>query len=441
MKNKLLELAREAIKIGLKQDSIFNLDELISEYPEIEEKGATFVTLTMDDELRGCIGSITPQRSLYEDIIYNAQSAAFNDTRFNPVTNEEINNIRIEISILSEPKKLDYKDLEDLKNKLNPFEDGVILEYKDKRGIYLPQVWNDIPDEEAFLRSLCHKAELDESCLNEHPTISIYKVDKFSEKKKRIAGNKDLFYSGNCNELKKQFETYKNSTKVLGISPRAIVVPHAGYNYSGETAFMAYESLNRSNPKRVIVIGPSHHLAFKGISGSFQDEFETPCGNIEIDISFLEKLALSHPIQNIKELHKKEHSTETQMPFIKKFTDAKIIELIYGDIEVYTLEELFKDILADEENVIVVSTDLSHFHNLEIANIIDKNCMDGFIGGSFQNCEACGILGLRAITNVSKKLNLKRMILDYRTSFKETKDSESVVGYMSGIIYKNRFDF
>lgn len=443
MKNKLLELAKESIKKELDLESNFNIEKLIETYPELKKNGACFVTLTINNQLRGCVGSLSSYRPLYEDIILNAKAAAMSDDRFPDLTSQELKITKIEISILSEPEILDYINYDDLKNKLKPLKDGVILNYNESSATYLPQVWEQLKTPEEFLRSLSEKAGVEIDFNKDKPEIKTYSVDSFEEGNIRLAGNKGVFYPEYCTDLKEEIKKYKSSNQVIGISPRAIVVPHAGYIYSGETAYMAYESLSRTKPKRVIVVGPSHHYGFKGITGSFFDEYETPCGNLKIDLDYLKMISKKFNIQDLRDIHSIEHSTETQIPFIKNIiNDTSVIELIYGEIEVYELEELFKFLLEDEDNVLVISTDLSHFHSLDEANIIDKHCIDGFIEETtFQNCEACGILGLRAIRNLSRKEDLKTMILDYRTSFKETQDKGSVVGYMSGIVYKNRFDF
>jgi AmmeMemoRadiSam system protein A len=173
----LLDIAKEAIKVKFKNTTI-NKEELIKKYPELKEEGAVFVTLKEKGNLRGCIGSIIAHRPLIDDLIHNAQSAAFKDPRFIPLREEELNDIEIEVSLLTPYKELPYKDKEDLKKKIKPNIDGVILKYGSHQATFLPQVWEELPDFELFFAHLCQKAGLRANCLDYHPEIYIYQVEK-----------------------------------------------------------------------------------------------------------------------------------------------------------------------------------------------------------------------------------------------------------------------
>ncbi|HEV08988.1 MAG: AmmeMemoRadiSam system protein A [Sulfurihydrogenibium sp.] len=157
----LLNLARKSIEHYLKSRQILFLDESQIPYENLKKKGASFVTLeTKNGTLRGCIGSIIPHRPLYEDVIHNAVSAAVSDPRFYPLTIEELPFIKIKVSVLTYPQPLHYTDWQDLLNKLKPFEDGVIIKYKNHSATFLPDVWEDLPNKEEFLSHLCLKAGL-----------------------------------------------------------------------------------------------------------------------------------------------------------------------------------------------------------------------------------------------------------------------------------------
>ena len=158
----------------------FDLSKAREEYPILNEKRAVFITLTKPNhELRGCIGSLIAHRPLYEDIISNAKSSALNDSRFKPLTKEEFKDINIEVSLLSKPIKVKYKDINDLKLKIRPNTDGVILEFDNHRATYLPSVWEQLSSFEQFFSYLCKKANLDKNCLEKHPKISIYQATKY----------------------------------------------------------------------------------------------------------------------------------------------------------------------------------------------------------------------------------------------------------------------
>jgi len=181
----LLRLARETIKNRLSNIEESQIDR--KEIPEkFQERLGTFVTVTIEDNLRGCIGHIIPRESLIEGIKENAINAAFKDPRFHPLTKEEFGRIEIEISILTSPQELDYVDAEDLLQKLRPGIDGVILKKGFYEATFLPQVWDQLPEKEEFLSQLCLKAGLSGNSWKEEKLhVSTYQVQAFEEEKLR----------------------------------------------------------------------------------------------------------------------------------------------------------------------------------------------------------------------------------------------------------------
>ena len=152
----LLRLAREAMEHGVKGEAVPPVDET-SLTSNLREEGSSFITLTEHGQLRGCIGSLEPYQSLAADVREHAVAAALKDPRFPPVGKEELNGIKIEVSRLTRPVPLEYKDGDDLLSKLRPHVDGVILRDGFHRATFLPQVWEKIPNPEDFLNNLCYK--------------------------------------------------------------------------------------------------------------------------------------------------------------------------------------------------------------------------------------------------------------------------------------------
>jgi len=181
MKNILLKIARASILEEFEGKKLINKEELIKEYPFLSEERATFVTLKIDGNLRGCIGSILPRMSLIDDVIYNAKQAAFADPRFIPLTPEEYEKIKLEVSILTIPEKLEYEDEKDLKRKIRPKVDGVILSLADKQATFLPSVWDELPIFELFFGHLCMKAGMNGDCIKYHPLIYTYQAEIIEE--------------------------------------------------------------------------------------------------------------------------------------------------------------------------------------------------------------------------------------------------------------------
>ncbi len=180
----LLKLARTAIEEFLKTGKKPNVDET-KLTPALKKVHGCFTTLNNGHDLRGCIGHILPYEELYKSVMDNAISAAVEDTRFNPVEHSELKDIRIEISVLTMPKKLDFSSPEDLKNKLRPMADGVILKKGFRQATYLPQVWGSFSEKEEFLSSLCIKGGMDSDCWKD-PSIEVstYQAFVFWEEKK-----------------------------------------------------------------------------------------------------------------------------------------------------------------------------------------------------------------------------------------------------------------
>ena len=178
MQNVILDIAKNAIKDGFSHTSTIDKKALLELYPEFNKLKATFVTLTLDRQLRGCIGSLIAHRSLLDDLIYNAKAAAFDDPRFYPLSSEEFSRVHIEVSLLSEPERITYENSDDLKSKITIGEDGIILQKGSRKATFLPQVWEQLPTFELFFSHLCQKAGLESNCLESHPDIWHYRVEK-----------------------------------------------------------------------------------------------------------------------------------------------------------------------------------------------------------------------------------------------------------------------
>jgi len=182
-KKVLLTLARAAIAKELGIPYKADIERIRAENPWLEEKGAVFVTLNTASSgaLRGCIGSIIAHRSLFDDLMQNAKSAAFGDPRFNALSEEEFHQIRVEVSLLTPPQPLSYSSIEELKEKIRIGIDGVILKAGVHQATFLPQVWEQLPNFELFMSHLCQKAGMEPGCLGRYPEIFVYQVEEYHE--------------------------------------------------------------------------------------------------------------------------------------------------------------------------------------------------------------------------------------------------------------------
>ncbi len=267
-----------------------------------------------------------------------------------------------------------------------------------------------------------------------------------STRETSVAGQ---FYPSNATEIRSMIQTYntlldayfESNNEIQNLNPRAVIVPHAGYIYSGFTANIALRLLENSDVKRIVVIGPSHRVYLKGTSISQYDSYATPLGSLPIDKFLVDTLKEKFSFTCIPEAHH-EHSTEVQLPLIKAYKpDVSVVELVYGDEDPNKLADVINYLLEDTETAVVISTDLSHYYDINKANKLDTICLNAIkhmeVKKLYDGCEACGKIGLAAMLLSAKERALKPVLLDYRTSADTSGDNSQVVGYMSAAFVQN----
>jgi AmmeMemoRadiSam system protein A len=172
----LLTIARNAIEKKFGREA-----RAVTPHPELEKPAATFVTLTQDGLLRGCIGSLEARRPLETDVAANALAAAFHDSRFPPLRQAELEMTRVEVSLLDTPEPLNFTSETDALERLRPGIDGLILDCGSHRATFLPQVWESLPTPRLFLQNLKLKAGLSASFWSPRLTLARYGVQKWKE--------------------------------------------------------------------------------------------------------------------------------------------------------------------------------------------------------------------------------------------------------------------
>lgn len=260
-----------------------------------------------------------------------------------------------------------------------------------------------------------------------------------SLRKDAVAGQ---FYPADKLEITQMFDHYNKiiddalqDKSILEIKPRAIIVPHAGYVYSAFTANFAFRVLQNTYAKRVVVIGPSHRVYLNGVSVAKYDNYETPFGELKIDTALADELIERFGLHFQPDAHAG-HSTEVQMPFVKNYLgDVSVLELVYEQEDPAHLAQVINYLLEDKETVVIISTDLSHYYDIDKANKLDSICLDAVAKLSpeelHEGCEACGKIGVEAMLRVAQEKAYKPVLLDYRTSADASGDKSQVVGYMS----------
>lgn len=236
------------------------------------------------------------------------------------------------------------------------------------------------------------------------------------------------FYPEDPLELRALVDGFITSSKSVslpkGAKLKAIMVPHAGYVYSGIVAASGYKLLKSLRALReVIIIGPSHNKYFRGAVVDDSDYWETPLGKVRLD-----KL---DEFGKFGEAHKHEHSLEVQIPFLQRvLKDFEILPIMYGEIDP---ENLANDLMKINTDMIVVSSDLSHYYPYEEAVRIDRAANEAIpsldIERAEREVEACGKTGILATMQMAVKMGWKGIFIDYRNSGDTAGDRDRVVGY------------
>ncbi len=262
------------------------------------------------------------------------------------------------------------------------------------------------------------------------------------------------WYPGSRDALTKGIEDYLSKAKPVSLEGelKAIIVPHAGYLYSGQVAAHAYKLLRKMNFKRVIMIGPSHRVGFEGVSINLQSGYKTPLGVAPVDRVIARKIIDTSPhIRWLPEAHAREHSLEIQLPFLQTvIKDFQIVPILMGQQDFRTCSELAEGLVqvmgTMDRTLLVASSDLSHFHSYKSARKLDMELIkhvrefdpEGLAGSlSSGRCEACGGGPIIVAMLAAQKLGANRAaILNYANSGDVTGDHSRVVGYLSVALIK-----
>lgn len=217
--------------------------------------------------------------------------------------------------------------------------------------------------------------------------------------------------------------------------PKALIVPHAGYIYSGPIAASAYQYLFPLSHiiKRVIIIGPSHRLGFQGVALSSADYFETPLSAIPIDKAAQAKLADITGVQILDLAHAAEHSLEVQLPFLQHvLNDFSIVPIVAGEASPELVAKVIDTLWGGSETLFIISSDLSHYHDYQTAQQLDKTTSQNIIDLNFRAVhpdDACGCVGIQGLLKFAHKHPLKPYLIDLRNSGDTAGTKKSVVGY------------
>jgi len=246
-----------------------------------------------------------------------------------------------------------------------------------------------------------------------------------------------LFYPANPLELKAVVEPMLDEVPPAGEAPKAIIAPHAGYIYSGAVAARAYTRLRAGAGRitRVVLLGPAHRVPVRGLALSGADRFATPLGLIDIDKQAEDRLRHLPQVRVLAAAHQQEHSLEVHLPFLQLVLGRiELVPLVVGDATPEEVAEVLELLWGGDETLIVISSDLSHYHDYETAQAIDRRTADLIRGLRLEEIgpyQACGCIPLHGLLTVARQLGLQIELLDLRNSGDTAGPRDRVVGYGS----------
>jgi AmmeMemoRadiSam system protein B len=252
----------------------------------------------------------------------------------------------------------------------------------------------------------------------------------------RPAAVAGLFYPGNEKILAQDVRALLRGARPCEFVPKALIVPHAGYIYSGAVAASGYAALERiaAQVRRVVLLGPTHRVAVHGLALPGVDAFSTPLGAVEIDAAAARSIAHLPQVVTSRQVHAQEHSLEVQLPFLQSvLTDFKLLPLAVGNATAEEVAEVLELLWGGEETLIVISSDLSHYLPYETARRVDNTTAQAILGlqAEITHDHACGATPVNGLMLAARRHHLVAHLVDLRNSGDTAGPRDGVVGYAS----------
>ena len=249
-----------------------------------------------------------------------------------------------------------------------------------------------------------------------------------------------IFYPADASELTHMLDGLLAAANTRETrSPKALIVPHAGYIYSGPTAAKAYITLNRKRIRRVVLLGPVHRVPVRGLALPDANIFATPLGNIPLDIPGMQACEHFPQVVSFDPAHQMEHSLEVQLPFLQRCLDSfTLLPLAVGDATPAKVAEVLAAAWGGDETLILISSDLSHFHSYDEAQRIDGLTSYNIrhLHVSIDHHQACGATPVNGLLCLAAKRGMTCTQLDLSNSGDTAGDHDRVVGYGAFAFYE-----
>ncbi len=246
----------------------------------------------------------------------------------------------------------------------------------------------------------------------------------------------DLFYPGDPVLLKQEVSDFIKASHRSDLSPKALIAPHAGYIYSGPIAASAYTHLQnlKNEIKTVLLIGPSHRVHVDGLAASSAESFETPLGKVPVDQKVNARLMDKFNfVRYNDDAHQPEHCLEVQLPFLQTvLKDFEMVPLLFGDSSPEQISDVLETLWEDTATLIVISSDLSHYHDYQTARQIDENttkAIEAYDSETINGEMACGHTAIRGCLQSVERHRLQVHTVDLRNSGDTQGNKNRVVGY------------
>ena len=252
----------------------------------------------------------------------------------------------------------------------------------------------------------------------------------------RLPAVAGAFYPGDAQQLQTTIENYLSQAPPPALDKvHALIVPHAGYIYSGPIAAYAYRLLeNRSTaPEQIFLWGPSHRVWFTGVALGDYGSFQTPLGNVPVAQETLQRLAAADSrFQLLPNAHRQEHCLEVQLPFLQQFfPQTPLVPLLFGQVNPIEIGEALSPFVGPDD-LLVISSDLSHYHSYAESQRLDRSFIADVLRGDIAAVaagEACGQAPIIALMTIAAERGWQPHLLDYRNSGDTAGDRRQVVGY------------
>ena len=245
-----------------------------------------------------------------------------------------------------------------------------------------------------------------------------------------------MFYPAPAAELSAQIQNFLHAVKLSAAPPpKAIIVPHAGYIYSGAIAASAYARLAavRERIRRVVLLGPSHRVGFRGLAVSEMSAFATPLGEVPLDQAAVAQICALPAVGILERAHTTEHSLEVHIPFLQLVLESfQLVPIVVGDATPSEVGAVLETLWGGEETLIVISSDLSHYQDYHSAQALDRQTSNAIERLRFEDigCEqACGRNPVNGLLWVARRKGLHGVTIDLRNSGDTAGARDQVVGY------------